>query len=55
MNKLTRIFRGGQVRPITPEKAQELIDAGASPAHPAFSRTVRDNIVQVDFKSKKKK
>jgi hypothetical protein len=52
MDKVTRIARGGRVKPLTPAQVEELIKAGASPSHPAFSRSQRDNVV--DLKKKKK-
>jgi hypothetical protein len=52
MGKVTRIFRGGRVKPISPEKVEELIKAGASPSHPAFSRAQRDNVVELKKKKK---
>jgi hypothetical protein len=54
MGKVTQLFKGFRVKPISPEKAQALIDAGASPMHPAFSRVQRDNVVKVDFQKKDK-
>lgn len=53
MGKITKIFKGFRVKPITPERAQEIIDAGASPMHPALSRVQRDNVIKVDFGKKK--
>ena len=54
MGKVTNLFKGFRVKPISPEKAQALIDAGANPMHPAFSRVQRDNVVKVDFQKKDK-
>lgn len=54
MNKVTRLFKGFRVKPISPERAQELIDRGVSPMHPALSRVQRDNVVKVDFQKKDK-
>jgi hypothetical protein len=54
MGKVTKIFKGFRVKPMSPERAQELIDRGASPSHPAFSRVQRDNVVKVDFQKKEK-
>jgi len=52
--ELPRIFKGFKVRPTTPERAQKAVQEGLSPNHPALSRVQRDNVVQVDFKGKKK-
>lgn len=51
---IPRIFKGFRVKPTTPERAQKAVEQGLSPMHPALSRMVRDNVVQVDFKGKKK-
>jgi hypothetical protein len=47
------IFKGRRVKKITAEQAEKAIKQGMSPAHPALSRVVRDNVVKVDFSKKK--
>lgn len=51
---ISRIFKGIRVKPTTPERAQKAVQDGLSPVHPSLSRIQRDNVVQVDFKAKKK-
>ena len=51
---ISQIFKGFRVKPTTPERAQEAVRQGLSPNHPALSRVQRENVVQVDFKGKKK-
>jgi hypothetical protein len=51
---ISRIFKGIRVKPTTPERAQKAVQEGLSPMHPSLSRVQRDNVVQVDFKAKKK-
>jgi hypothetical protein len=51
---IPRIFKGFRVKPTTPERAQRAVEQGLSPMHPSLSRIQRENVVQVDFKAKKK-